>query len=331
MDYKKLFTQFNNQNILVIGDVMIDAYLWGKVERISPEAPVPICAVSKEEDRLGGAANVALNIKALGATPILCSVIGKDIKGYLMYSLLEKEQMSTEGIMSSEQRQTTVKTRVLGNNVQMLRVDEEIITPLSEQDEKLFIEKTKNIIDVKHIDAIVFQDYDKGVITQKVISALVSYANEKKIPTTVDPKKRNFLLYKDVTLFKPNLKELKEGLKIEFPLPLKDNLQDAANLLQQRLRIQMVFITLSESGVFYADYNLKKDNMQIIPAHKREIVDVSGAGDTVISVATVCLALQLALKDIAQISNLAGGLVCQKVGVVPVNKGELLSEVLDKL
>lgn len=331
MDYKKLFTQFNSQNILVIGDVMIDAYLWGKVERISPEAPVPICSVNKEEDRLGGAANVALNIKALGATPILCSVIGKDMRGKLMYSLLEKEQMSTEGIMSSEQRQTTVKTRVLGNNVQMLRVDEEIITPLSEQDESLFIQKTKQIIDSKHIDAIVFQDYDKGVITQKVIKDLVAYANDKKIPSTVDPKKRNFLLYKDVTLFKPNLKELKEGLKIDFPLPLKDDLQDAANLLQQRLRVQMVFITLSEAGVFYADYKLRKDNMAIIPAHKREIVDVSGAGDTVISVATLCLALGLHCKDIAQISNLSGGLVCQKVGVVPVNKEELLSEVLDKL
>lgn len=331
MDYKKIFNRFDGLNVLIIGDVMIDSYMWGKVERISPEAPVPIATITNTEDRLGGAANVALNIRAMGANPILCSVVGDDEKAKLLISLMKKLDMTEEGICFSKQRETTVKTRILGNKIQMLRVDQEISNPLSENDEKEFIKSILGILSQKHIDAIVFQDYDKGVITQNVISEIVKAANKKSIPTTVDPKKRNFLSYKDVTLFKPNLKELKEGLKIDFELPLLNNLIDASNLLQQKLRPNMVFITLSEYGVFIADYNLKDKNMIIIPAHSRSISDVSGAGDTVISVATLCLALKLPFKSIAEIANLAGGLVCEQVGVVPIDKNLLLSEVYNKL
>ncbi|MDD2489191.1 MAG: bifunctional ADP-heptose synthase [Bacteroidales bacterium] len=331
MDYKKIFNKFNDLNILIIGDVMIDSYMWGKVERISPEAPVPIATITKTEDRLGGAANVALNIRAMGANPILCSVVGSDTKSKLLISLMSKLGMDKEGICFSKERETTVKTRILGNKIQMLRVDQEISTPLSENDEKNFIEKINNIISTKHIDAIVFQDYDKGVITQNVITEIVKLANKKNIPTTVDPKKRNFLAYKNVTLYKPNLKELKEGLKIDFDLPSMDNLVDASNLLQQKLKSSMIFITLSEYGVFIADYKLNKNNMVIIPAHKRAISDVSGAGDTVISVATLCIAIDLPFKSIAEISNLAGGIVCEQVGVVPIDKNLLLSEVYNKL
>ncbi len=331
MDYKKIFNSFDGLNILIIGDVMIDSYMWGKVERISPEAPVPIATITNTEDRLGGAANVALNIRAMGANPILCSVVGDDVKSNLLISLMKKLDMTEEGICFSKERETTVKTRILGNKIQMLRVDQEISNPLSDNDEKEFIKSILDIISKKRIDAIVFQDYDKGVITQNVISEIVKAANKKEIPTTVDPKKRNFLSYKDVTLFKPNLKELKEGLKIDFDLPLINNLIDASNLLQQKLRLSMVFITLSEYGVFIADYNLKDKNMIIIPAHPRSISDVSGAGDTVISVATLCLALKLPFKSIAEIANLAGGLVCEQVGVVPIDKKLLLSEVYNKL
>lgn len=331
MDYKKIFNRFDDLNILIIGDVMIDSYMWGKVERISPEAPVPIATITNTEDRLGGAANVALNIRAMGANPILCSMVGDDEKAKLLISLMKKLDMTEEGICFSKERETTVKTRILGNKVQMLRVDQEISNPLSDNDEKEFIKSILDILNQKHIDAIVFQDYDKGVITQNVISEIVKAANKKSIPTTVDPKKRNFLSYKDVTLFKPNLKELKEGLKIDFELPLLNNLVDASNLLQQKLRPCMVFITLSEYGVFIADYNLKDNNMIIIPAHSRSISDVSGAGDTVISVATLCLALKLPFKSIAEIANLAGGLVCEQVGVVPIDKNLLLSEVYNKL
>lgn len=331
MDYKKIFNKFNGLNILIIGDVMIDSYMWGKVDRISPEAPVPVATITNTEDRLGGAANVALNIRAMGANPILCSVVGNDSKAKTLISLMKKLNMEKDGICFSKERETTVKTRILGNKIQMLRVDQEISSPLSEKDETNFIQKVIDIISNKHIDAIVFQDYDKGVITQNVISEVVKLANKKNIPTTVDPKKRNFLAYKNVTLFKPNLKELKEGLKIDFDLPSMDNLVDASNLLQQKLKSSMIFITLSEYGVFIADYKSNKNNMTIIPAHKRAISDVSGAGDTVISVAALCLAIDLSFKSIAEISNLAGGLVCEQVGVIPIDKNLLLSEVYNKL
>lgn len=331
MEYKKIFNRFDGLNILIIGDVMIDSYMWGKVDRISPEAPVPIATIVKTEDRLGGAANVALNIKAMGANPILCSVVGHDPKAKSILSLMKKLNITKEGILLSKERETTVKTRILGNKIQMLRVDQEITTPLNEKDEKDFIGSIFNIINSTKIDSIIFQDYDKGVITPNVISEVVKLANKKEIPTAVDPKKKNFLEYKNVTLFKPNLKELKEGLKIEFDLPSMDNLIDASNLLHQRIKSQMIFITLSENGVFIADYGLKQNNMVIIPAHKRSISDVSGAGDTVISVASLCLALKLPFKTVAEISNLAGGLVCEQVGVVPINKQLLLSEVCNKL
>lgn len=331
MDYKKIFNRFDGLNILIIGDVMIDSYMWGRVDRISPEAPVPVATIVKTEDRLGGAANVALNIKAMGANPILCSVVGHDPKAKSLLSLMKKQNMIKDGILLSKDRETTVKTRILGNKIQMLRVDQEITTPLCENDEKDFIKLIFNLINSSKIDSIIFQDYDKGVITQNVISETVMLANKKGIPTAVDPKKKNFLEYKHVTLFKPNLKELKEGLKIEFELPSMDNLIDASNLLHQKIKSQMIFITLSENGVFIADYNLKLNNMVIIPAHQRSISDVSGAGDTVISVASLCLALKLPFKTVAEISNLAGGLVCEQVGVVPINKQLLLSEVCNKL
>ena len=331
MDYNKIFNQFNGLNILIIGDVMIDSYMWGRVDRISPEAPVPIATITSVEDRLGGAANVALNIRAMGANPILSSVVGSDPKSKLLLSLMKKLDMDNEGIYFSKSRPTTVKTRIIGNKVQMLRVDQEISDPLKQDDEVNFIKTIKDIIESKNIDAIIFQDYDKGVITENTISEIVDIANKKSIPTAVDPKKRNFLAYKNVTLFKPNLKELKEGLKIDFDLPTIDNLVDASNLLQHKLNADMIFVTLSEYGVFIADYKKTKNNMVVVPAHHRAISDVSGAGDTVISIAALCLAIKLPFKSIAEISNLAGGLVCEQVGVVPIDKELLLSEVENKL
>src|SRR5574344_1091496 len=186
MEYKKIFNRFDGLNILIIGDVMIDSYMWGKVDRISPEAPVPIATIVKTEDRLGGAANVALNIKAMGANPILCSVVGHDSKAKSILSLMKKLNITKEGILLSKERETTVKTRILGNKIQMLRVDQEITTPLNEKDENDFIGSIFNIINSTKIDSIIFQDYDKGVITPKVISEVVKLANKKEIPTAVD-------------------------------------------------------------------------------------------------------------------------------------------------
>ena len=328
MDYKDIFQKFNNLNVVVIGDIMVDSYQWGKVERISPEAPVPICAVTKIENRLGGAGNVALNLKAMGANPILCSVIGEDSNGENLLHLMQQEGMTTDYILQSTDRPTTTKTRIIGNNSQMLRIDNESIETLDRKEETAFLKRIESLFSKMKIDVVIFQDYDKGVITERVITTTTSQANKKNIPITVDPKHRNFSLYKDVTMFKPNLKELKEGLKIEFDKPTQENLENASLLLKDKQRIEKVFITLSEYGVFFADYSKKKAKVVLLPANVRKIADVSGAGDTVISVASLCLALAIEPKEIAKISNLAGGLVCEEVGVVPINKDRLYRELL---
>ena len=319
---KNIFESFNQMNVLIIGDVMIDGYVWGKVDRISPEAPVPILSVAKKEDRLGGAANVALNIQSMGANPILCSVIGDDENGKKFIALLNDLNISAEGILQSKDRITTLKTRVIKDHQHLLRIDEEIDLPLNQQEENIFIEKVKNIIAAHKIDVIIFQDYDKGVLTNHNIEKLISIAQNAGIKTVVDPKKRNFLTYKNVGLFKPNLKELKDGLKIEFNHLSDDQLVAASKELKNKINANALLITLSEHGVFLMD----SENNYKIPAHIRNISDVSGAGDTVISVAALCYAGAMPNEKIAAIANLAGGLVCEKVGVVPINKSALLSE-----
>jgi len=332
-----LFNNFNKLNVLIIGDVMIDAYYFGKVDRISPEAPVPVVSVQRKENRLGGAANVALNIQELGANPILCSVIGDDDDAIIFDNLLASKKLSNQGIIKSKNRITTVKTRIIGNNHQMLRVDAEMDNDLFEPDKAELIAKIISIINQQKIDAVIFEDYDKGIISPTVIEEIVSICNEKNIPTTVDPKKRNFLHYHNVSLFKPNLKELKDGLNIEInPKELEDlpdlpegeaSITTAIVQLNNQLNNKITFITLSEHGVYIANQN--KQHYE--KAHIRNISDVSGAGDTVISIATLCLALKQPIEIIAALSNLAGGIVCEKVGVVPIQKEELLAEALIKL
>ena len=322
MNVQSIFDQFTEKRVLVLGDVMIDAYLRGKVSRVSPEAPVPIINLSKTEERLGGAANVALNLAALGAEPILCAVIGQDDGGHAFNRLMKESELSTEGILKSEDRKTTVKTRVIGNNQHLLRIDEEIVADLNAEQEQLLINKVSELLPT--VDAIILEDYNKGVLTKKVITEVIRIANEQGVIVTVDPKKDNFFAYKKVTLFKPNLKELKEGLHVEFDITSdKDSFESAIEKLEERMHNKMSFVTLSEHGVF-----IKGEGVQsYIPAHIRNISDVSGAGDTVISVATLCLTVGLSPKDVAEMANLAGGLVCEMSGVVPVNKEQLMSEV----
>lgn len=312
---------------MVVGDVMIDAYLWGKVDRISPEAPVPIVSVNRRENRLGGAANVALNIQALGATPILCSVLGNDIKSQDFMELLKEQNMPTDGIITSNDRITTVKSRIIGNNAQMLRIDQEITAPLSITDEELLTERIAKILNDREINAIIFQDYDKGNITPKVIEQVSAMAKARNIPTAVDPKKRNFLNFKNVTLFKPNFKELKEGLNKDIKDITVESLTEAARILHESQNIDIVFITLSEKGAFIADFREGRARTMLIPAHLRKISDVSGAGDTVISVATCCLSMGLPVECLVNFSNLAGGIVCESVGVVPIDRNRLFSEI----
>lgn len=327
-EIEKIFNDFEGLKVLIIGDIMIDSYLWGNVDRISPEAPVPIVAVKKRENRLGGAANVALNVKSLGAVPILCTVIGNDLKGAEFVDLLEKENLSTQGIYRSTKRITTTKFRIIGNNTQMLRVDEEIESNLFKEELQYFISIISEIIDKEKIDVIIFEDYDKGLINTDLIEKVVSISEKNNIPIAVDPKKRNFDAYRNLSLFKPNLKELKEGLKIDFNHKNLDELITAVKILQEKHNVENVLVTLSEDGIFVRSKNddgtFKND---YIPAHIRSIADVSGAGDTVISVTALCMAMGLLPKQYATLANLAGGLVCEEVGVVPIDKGKFRKEV----
>lgn len=321
---REIFKYFNNLNVLIIGDVMIDSYLWGKVSRISPEAPVPIVAVGKKERRLGGAANVALNIQALGANPILCSVIGVDYEGQAFLDLLKTQKLSQKGILKSRDRITTIKTRIMGNNSQLLRVDEEVEEDITAAETQQLITLISYILTHDKIDVVIFEDYNKGLITPKLISKVVELTKNKGIPTCVDPKKRNFNSYKGVSLFKPNLKELREGIKLDISGDNINELQRVVSSYRVKQKIETVLVTLAEKGVITNSRKVKEH----IPAHIRSIADVSGAGDTVISVAACCRALECNDVVTAAISNLSGGLVCEQIGVVPVNKEQLLEEAL---
>lgn len=322
-----MFDKFNGLRILVIGDVMLDAYVMGKVNRISPEAPVPIVSLENEDARIGGAGNVALNLLALGAKPIICGVIGEDSSGDKLLNLFEKNGISTDGLVKSMARKTTVKTRVISNKQQLLRIDSESTFPLLESEEVKLNNTIQNIIS-QGVDGIIFEDYNKGVLTDSVIQNTIKIAKEKVIPTAVDPKKENFLSYKGVSLFKPNLKELKEGLNLNFDFNSnKDLFEKGIEVLEEKLHNEISFITLSEYGVFIKNQTEK----YYVPAHMRSISDVSGAGDTVIAVATLCLISGASTKQIAEISNLAGGLVCEKSGVVSISKNDLLKEVSELL
>ncbi len=322
-----LFNSFEGKQLLIIGDVMIDSYLWGRVDRISPEAPVPIVALNKRESRLGGAANVALNVQNMGGVPILCSVIGEDEKSEVFFDLLQKQGLNHEGIIKSEERITTVKFRVIGNNAQMLRVDEEVEFNLQKKESQQLFKKIKTFVEAQKADAIIFEDYDKGVITPWLIREVTRLAHLHDLPVVVDPKKKNFWNYQNVNLFKPNLKELVEGLKlIEVPKTIEE-IKQALHNLQWKLKAGIALVTLSDRGIYYSKHsNGKILEEGHIPAHVRDIADVSGAGDTVISLAALCMASGASAEITARLCNLGGGLVCEHVGVVPVDKEKLFAE-----
>ncbi len=321
-DIEKLFKKFRKQKVLIIGDVMIDTYLWGRVDRISPEAPVPVLSNIHVEKRLGGAANVALNIKAMGAVPILCSVIGDDDRGREFIDLMNTQNLTDVGIIIDSKRVTTMKTRVISGNQHLLRLDEEQDDYINPDPEKKLIDIVENMLTEGKIDSVIFQDYDKGVITPRVIQDVVNVANKRKVPILVDPKKRNFLTYEKVTLFKPNFKELNQGLKSEIDKHDLESIASAMENLRESKNHKMVMVTLSELGIMIND----KNDYHHISAEIRDISDVSGAGDSVISLACLCLAAGLPPIEIAALSNLAGGQVCERAGVVPVDRLQLLAE-----
>ncbi|MEJ6681899.1 MAG: PfkB family carbohydrate kinase [Flavobacteriales bacterium] len=319
MDYKSLVNSFQGANVLIVGDVMIDAYLSGSADRMSPEAPVPVVSIDEEVYRLGGAANVALNVMTLAANSIICSVIG-EVKAERFFGLLRERGFSEEGIILSKDRKTTQKTRVLDKGKQLLRVDEESTHDLTADEENKLLARIEEIVNTNSIDVLILQDYNKGVLTSNVITKCIHLCKKNNIPTAVDPKLRHFLSYKGVTLFKPNLKEINEGLNLEVRGDNLESLNAAIDRLEGELENEISFVTLSENGVAINEGG----KFIHLPAHQRNIVDVSGAGDTVISVAALCLARRASIKELAQLSNLAGGLVCEKVGVVPINKEELI-------
>ncbi len=318
MDLDKLFNEFNSKKVLVIGDAMIDAYMFGEINRMSPEAPVPVVEIKYHENRLGGAANVALNLKSLGAKPILCSVIGQDSNGKLLKKLMDNAKLSTIGIITSENKKTTIKTRVIADKKHQLRVDEEDTNQINNESE--FIKLIKKLI--CEVDVVIMQDYNKGVLTQKVINETIKIANNKSIPSIVDPKKDNFLSYGNCTIFKPNLSEICSGMKIKLIANNLNDVKKATSKLRKNLNIKAVLLTLSSNGICINT----KDNFFHIPAFNRNLIDVSGAGDTVLSVAALCLAANLEFFHLTRLSNLSGGIVCESVGVVPIDKEKLLED-----
>jgi rfaE bifunctional protein kinase chain/domain len=323
LNIESILKQFSRLKVVVVGDVMLDVYLRGSVNRISPEAPVPVVSVEEKDERPGGAANVALNLKMLGAMPILCSVIGNDEAGRSLIRILKKNKIGTSSLLTSASRITTLKTRVLSRNHQMIRYDSEMTSDLLKKDEQAFIKAVSDVIIREKPHALIFEDYNKGILTEKVIETIIRKCRSKKIFTAVDPKKKQFFAYKNVDLFKPNLREIREALQQEAREPDSRSLTEITGSLKQLLPHNITLITLSEHGIFYASHN----ESGIIPAHQRSVSDVSGAGDTVIAVATLALSSGLSLPESAALSNIAGGLVCEHAGVIPITREMLMNDL----
>jgi len=321
-ELSQLFDRIDTLHVVVVGDVMLDNYWWGEVERISPEAPVPIVALKRRESRLGGAANVALNCRSLGAQVTLASVIGDDKEGEMLVQLAKDAGINTHVLMTSKQRATTTKTRIISRNQQMMRLDDEVSEDLFLEEEHPFIDLLLRFLQREKPDVLIFEDYNKGVLKENVIQRVTAHCREIGIITAVDPKKKNFLAYKDVSIFKPNLKEVREGLHLGLDSVNKKELDEVHEKLKAALHHTVTFITLSEKGVFYNN----GETSSVISSHIRNISDVSGAGDTVIATAAVIYALTKDAVLMAEISNIAGGLVCEEVGVVPINKSLLQDE-----
>ncbi len=316
----ELINGFSRLKVLIIGDLMIDSYTWGRVSRISPEAPVPVVNVIRRESRLGGAGNVVLNIASLGATAVICSVIGDDAPGRELQKIILDANLSTDGLIVEPGRMTTVKERIIAGSQQVVRVDSETENSISLSSQQALLAHIKD--SMSDVDVIIFEDYDKGVLSAELIQSVISMAKENNIPTVVDPKRKNFFAFQGATLFKPNLHELRDGLGL-MPTDFDaDHLAETVRKFKVSQEFTGVFVTLSELGV-YIDF---ENDQHLIPAHIRQISDVSGAGDTVISIAACVLALGGSTEQIASLANLGGGLVCESLGVVPINLALLRKE-----
>ncbi len=313
---------FSGLRFLVVGDLMIDRYLWGRVQRISPEAPVPILELEKEENRLGGAANVALNLRSLEAQVALAGLTGADPAGTLLREQAEAWQVDTFGIVTDPDRPTTVKTRLIAQKHHLLRVDRESTAPPLPTVAESLLLKIQSLLRTS-LHGVILEDYDKGALTESLIGEVIRLARAQGIPVLVDPKRQHFWAYEGATLFKPNLRELGDALQTSLTDAPLERIQEAILRLRERMPHTYTVVTLSERGILaYGE----KEGFIHIPAHHREIVDVSGAGDTVVSVLAVGLALGLPLEKTVALANLAGGLVCEYVGVVPIPKDRWLEQ-----
>ena len=322
MDFEQLFSDFSNSKVVIVGDVMLDTYWWGHVDRISPEAPVPVVALSRKELRVGGAANVALNTASLGAATSLISVIGKDDDGKALTELLQSSGINTKYLVVTDDRITTNKTRIMSRNQQMMRLDAEDTGDISATTAAKLLQMTEDLFKNDRPDVLILEDYNKGVLTPAVIEGIISLCKTYSVVTAVDPKKKNFLAFKEVDIFKPNLKEVKEGLNLSPATIDEISLQQIHSALQQQLNHTISLITLSEKGVYYQD----PKQSRIIPTHIRNIADVSGAGDTVIAVASLAYAVTKDMDLAAEMANIAGGLVCEEVGTAAIDREKLLQE-----
>lgn len=315
---EEIFNAFNHLKVLIIGDSMLDTYSYGFVDRMSPEAPVPIVDVTKTENRPGGAANVALNIKALGASPFLCSVVGDDIAGDTLIKLLQQAQINSSGIVKSEHRVTTVKHRVMSSGKQMIRLD-------TEDDHELTLSENQLLKDViqqhiSQVDLMIIEDYDKGNLHRDMIAFLEQLTYRYKVPVVVDPKFRNYQFYTKAALFKPNLKEYYTSHGVSSQNE-EEIIAQVAQFREQKSH-NAVLLTMSEKGMLYVG----EGQALQISGRNRQIADVSGAGDTVIAIAGLCTALGIAAEIYVKLANLGGGIVCEYQGVVPIDKNQLKRE-----
>jgi rfaE bifunctional protein kinase chain/domain len=306
-------SQAASRTVLVVGDLMLDRYLFGEVTRISPEAPVPVVEVLREEARFGGAANVVLNLHSMGARPLMCGLIGHDAAGEQFRQLARDLGLDENGLMASDHRRTTVKTRVMGNHQHILRIDREDRYAMHPDERQQLLATVQRLL--PQADALIFEDYDKGLLDAELIQTITGWCQAQGVPVVVDPKFRNFTAYTGCALFKPNLKELNEALDLRLKRHELPALADAALLLREKMPHANTLITLSENGMLLVDQN---GNYHHLPAHPRSIADVSGAGDTVVAVMALGIACGLPYPRAAFYANLAGGLVCEHVGVVPI-------------
>ncbi len=322
VDFDKLFAGISKMKVAVIGDVMLDTYWWGNVERISPEAPVPVVTVSRREHRIGGAGNVALNVQALGASVALLTILGNDADGVQLKQLLQQKNIDTRFILESKKRITTNKIRIISRNQHMMRLDAEIINDIDGIDEEKLQNQIEKYITSEKPDVVILEDYNKGILTKNIITNTISFCRKRNIPTSVDPKRKNFFSYHHASLFKPNLNEAITSLNLLPEEISSELLGDIHTQLKEKLDHDISLITLSEKGIFYQENN----NKNIIPSHRRNIADVSGAGDTVIAVASLIYAATKDINLTSQIANIAGGIVCEEVGTVAINKEKLVEE-----